>query len=287
MKRNNLYIGVAAAALLLGAGAAFGQTAITQNSVNDASVANFAGSISLEATIGAGASASIGANGAIASVSVSGINGGFIGEGEPAVQNFLGPIGSFGTINQTASNTGGASNAGRIFSTDISPDLGVGASVTVRAGGATAATAISGIADGTEENSGISYTTPAIGSVTQTADNTSLITNIGDIAAAGGTIGTLGTLDTGASVSIGASGAAAATSLSFVNASVLAPEGIGPISQSVSNTSPEGEALTISNDGLLGGTGNLGRGASVSISALRRCRSAPSPTLRRAPVFRR
>ncbi len=271
--RNHLYIGVATAALVLAAGSAFGQTVpvvpVNQAVTNNGAVSN-GGKIDSRGDLSIGSSLSIGATGAVASVSVSGINGAFT---NTAGSNNLNLQGSFGTISQTATNTGdvknfkpatgaGSATANIIDLGNSKADIGIGASVSVSATGAAAAISVSGIADAV--NYGLSYILPGTGAITQTAANRGSITNIGEIQNAKN-------LKAGASASIAATGAAASTSLSVVNAAVSSST-IGNITQSVTNdpstaAGANTPAITITNTGKLQITGDLGRGASASVSA--------------------
>ena len=99
--RKYLYAGVAAAALLGAAPSAWAQVDVNQTSTNSADVTINPSTISIGGSVAAGAGASIGATGAAAATSVTGIN-----------TDFTIPAGGFGTITQAVTNTANVTNTG-------------------------------------------------------------------------------------------------------------------------------------------------------------------------------
>jgi hypothetical protein len=105
---------------------------IQQNTVNSGKITNNGGSLITDDITGDGASVSIGASGAVSSVSVSSI----------VDQNQVASVLFSADINQTTSNTGAITNTGTISVGDLS---GQGASASVSAIGAASAVSFSTI----------------------------------------------------------------------------------------------------------------------------------------------
>ena len=170
---------------------------------------------------GIGASASISASGAVASVSFSSIFG-----TATAMDGPPNPIyrwdQSFGNIDQTATNYANVTNNGVI---NIGPGVivdsmsmtGVSSSASVGATGAATAFAVSSIADPILNTlpSSSPVTTALPPSITQTASNSGAITNSGNINFTGATAPVM--LGVGASASVSATGAVSSVSYRSVN----------------------------------------------------------------------
>lgn len=269
MKSISLKAGVAVAALMIGAPAAFAQVAITQDSTNGATVSNFGATsadpntigISFNAAVpgmGIGASGSISASGAVSSVSATAIN-----------QDFITP--TIGTVTQGAGNTAAIGNTGTL--TIGTGSTSAGSSASVGATGAAAAVSITGIGDGAASGT---FTGQTVGNIAQggashLVTNSGTITNIGLIDASGLTMA-----GNGSSASVSATGAVASVSVASIGATSFGANGIsnglggGTAVQTVTNTGD------ISNtSGATGLTpsagitiGDLtGKGASVSVGA--------------------
>ncbi|MEJ0005120.1 MAG: hypothetical protein WDM77_01695 [Steroidobacteraceae bacterium] len=199
---------------------------VTQTVDNVATVQNFGSVDALNSTgavpaggdftpgLGQGASVSVGATGAVASVSFSSLadsnayNPGTVGATLPVTNTF---------ISQGVSNEGFVSNVASIFTGDLT---GNGASVSASATGAVGSFSISG--------NNVSFAGGNFGSVGQTVDesgsnviNTAAI-NVGNLSGAG------------ASVSGGATGAVASVSYSNIGGSQSGLT-VGPVTQQVSN----------------------------------------------------
>jgi hypothetical protein len=246
---------------------------ISQTATNSGGAILNTGANIVVGSLAEGASASAGATGAVASVSVSGINTNLSG-------------GSFGGgITQSVNNSGTVTNTGANISAGtispppsgfgITPILGTGASLSASATGAVASVSYSNIG-GT--SGGLTY----VGSTDQTVTNTGAVLNQGTISLAppAGTV--VAQTGAGASLSVGATGAVASVSASATGdtangvTTIVAPgTSYGAITQTVTN-SPSGGAFPISNTGVISaGSANFGAGgplgggdgASASVSA--------------------
>jgi len=243
---------------------------------------------SIGGLIGIGASVSIAATGAVASVSVSGISTQTVTPGAPDPAAFTLP--SIGTVSQVsflngnvqpgALNTADVTNIGEIHHVG---NIMTGGSASISASGAVGSVGVSIINGDATALAGLpsSGTTLINTSFNNIGQIGQLIANTGNIANAG-TISTAGLTtplwDTSSSVSISGTGAAAAVSMSLINSNGLMPVvatlptawTIGPVVQVVGNS---GNVVNtgIVTSGLSGedtnNRPNLGRSASVSIGA--------------------
>jgi hypothetical protein len=169
---------------------------------------------------GTGASASISASGAVASVSFSsilGVSTDVIPPAPGAPYSAYRWDQSFGAINQTATNNAPVTNNGAITIAGAGGMTGVSASASVGATGAATAFSVSSIADPvlTGPSSGSAITAAIPPSIYQVATNTGAITNTGSIAFTGA--GSAVMLGVGASVSVSATGAVSSVSYRAVN----------------------------------------------------------------------
>jgi hypothetical protein len=218
--------------------AAADASAVSQG-VQNTGIINNTGAITFEAEVASAmltaASLSVSATGAVAAVSHSFVNANLAGSW------------SSGDILQGADNTGSVTNAGTIAGNNT--ELGQAASVAVSATGAVTAVSFSAV------NGEVTLPVtvePAFFDVEQYVNNEGAISNSGKITS-------LDALGVGASASVSASGATASVSFN-ANNSVLASSEIGVVTQQVKNDA------TVANSGMLS-TGNLDRGASVSVNA--------------------
>jgi hypothetical protein len=259
--KQSLLAGVAISAVIAGSTGAFAQTPvdvgnISQTSKNTSNVNNN-GSVTVHPgffvapTLGAGASAAVSATGAVASTDFSTIGGTLTGT-------------TTGTVTQSATNGNQSgvfffpntyANVSNTGSVTVGALRGDGASASISGTGAVASLSISGIDTTSQGNF-------AIGAVSQGASNTGTVTNYGTISA--------GALSgTGSSASISASGAVASVS----DSNILKPTGsLSSIPNtsiaSISQTATNNAGSPISNNGTITVAGNLGTGASASVSAM-------------------
>ena len=252
-------------ALTLPEGAPSLGTGITQYAYNTASVEN-TGSITSLGVLNQGASASITASGAIASIGFSSNNANLVAFGLEPVNTVVAGVG------QVASNGAGAiTNTGSI----TAGNLNSGAAVSVGATGAVASlnvSAIDGGMAGLKINPAESVVSPAAYlleipalstlAIYQTATNLGAITNAGTVLT--------GDLGLGASASVSATGAATSVAFSAINSvangSIVLPISSSPTAASILQTSTNSGA--VSNQAVSGmSVGSLGDGASASISA--------------------
>jgi filamentous hemagglutinin len=227
--------------------------AIIQTSTNNSSVSN-TGDLTLGVMSGKGASASISATGAVASVAY-GVN-------SPSTANPDGINGSnvnFAAITQTATSENSVRNNGDItLSGDVPAAIsGPGASASISATGAAASVAYSANTLNIEDSK-VTFS----GAIDQTATQSSQVVNLGTLTAGAIT-------GTGASASISATGAVASTAYSLNFSDITVSEtGLssvtfsGAIDQVVSSTG------STSNTGTLtaGDISGIGAGASISAS---------------------
>ena len=251
--------------------------------------------------LGTGSSASIGATGAVASVSVSSIN--------MALPN---PSGGFGGIAQGVGNSGDVTNAygytdgGGVFHPTAAlqmnlggGSIGQGASASISASGAVASVSVSGVDDGSGPGS---FSLPAIGSVSQYQPWTGWfagdfsyakradvadagpypgVTNSGDVFN-WGAISEIGTMAPGGSISVSGSGAVASVSLSTAAPGVVPDTSLGTapgatvpytVNVTANDVGNVGQwsrnTGAVDNTGTLGFNpgGGLGVGGSASVSA--------------------
>lgn len=190
---------------------------------------------------GAGASVSISASGAVASVAYN-LN----------TTNFSNSYLNFREgITQTVTNYANVTNDGTINTADLS---GHGASVSISASGAIASTSVSNIASNTS-TSDIIFS----GAITQTALNSSNVTN-------SGSIGVGGMIGKGGSVSITATGASASHSVGSVASDTSGQSvNIGSYTQSATNYGVVSNSGSISYN--TGSAVSLGSGSNLAISA--------------------
>ena len=235
--KQSLFAGVALAAVIAGSTGAFAQTVVDQTAKNYSDVTNSTkqdpSSVNVDGRLGTGASASVGATGAVASTSVSSINT----AANP-------PAGGFGKIDQKAVNTGDIKN--NHASVTVDGRLKTGASASVAATGAVASTSFSTV--------GGSMPGIKTGDVKQTA------TNGGDVSNRKATVEVGRLSGDGSSASIGATGAVASVSDSSIDSSAGKVK-IGDVKQKVSNGGD------INNSGKITAGRLSGDGSSVSISA--------------------
>lgn len=236
---------------------------VTQTATNDASVANGAtgegaNSITISGTdpaLGAGASASISASGAVTSVSVTNNFATTVNSNDVTIPNF-------GAVDQTATNSGVISNYGLItFSATEVMESGASASIS-------ASGAVSSLSQSSYSVVNTDPATPAIGNITQISTNTGVVTNEGEIT---GTSTTVLSGD-GASVSISATGAVASISSTFNGATLAGASTYtyGVIDQTATNGSSgePGVSPEVNNTSTDVTVGALsGNGASASVSA--------------------
>jgi hypothetical protein len=225
------------------------------NGAVDAAVDSGIGDVSNSGIVSAsyldvGASVSVSATGAVASMSESAI---YSGVKFSTVS---------GTIDQTVKNYGVISNNGKV----TTGNLGAAASASVSATGAVASVSTSAV--------GGTVLTPAyIGFIDEAVNQT--VTNTGDVSNTAGVIGgvtgvyTGELIASGASASISSSGAVASTTFSVIDGTFTTRDSgnglgaLGPITQTVTNAD-SGEVTNVGNMQ----TGALsGNGASASISA--------------------
>jgi hypothetical protein len=233
---------------------------ITQGSTNSADVDNSTGSlggiVSVGALQGHGASASVNANGAVSSVSLS--------YTLVCCNLSAGPSFTVGAIDQVSTN-GGLTNTGTIDNSSawvITNQLGNGAlsgngaSASINAGGATTSVSVVSI--------GSIIGAQMLGDVTQESTSTYSSDTNSSILNAGGKVEVNALSGLGSSASINAHGALASVSSASIFSDALAAFSVGNIQQSsVTSASP------VNNDNGLVTTagGNLGIGALASIGA--------------------
>jgi hypothetical protein len=251
--------------------------------INSATVTNI-GTINTIGNMNPGASASISASGAVASVGVSilAADGTNTGGTSASVAPITTTAASIGQIGQFVvnTNTANVTNTGIVtmatpFSSSESLLLDAGSTVSISATGAAAAVSVSMI------NSSLTSQGWTVGPVVQVADNSALVTNSGTVSASvnGSSGATLPALGRGASVSIGATGAAASFSISAISdntpSNVTLPTSIGGTFSDSSTPTPYSAGISqgvqntaqISNTGSITSLGSLGAGASASVSA--------------------
>jgi len=253
--------------------------------INSATVTN-TGTINTIGNMMPGSSASISASGAVASVGLSVLAANDVNTGgTPAsVTPITTTAASIGQIGQFVvnTNTANVTNIGTVtMATPVTSSenllLDVGSTVSISATGAAAAVSVGMI------NSSLTSPGWTVGPVVQVSDNSALINNNGTFTAGANIIASSGaalpTLGRGASVSIGATGAAASFSISALSgsteSSVTPPSNIGGtfydsstptpystgISQGVQNTAQ------VTNVGSIQSLGNMEAGSSASVSA--------------------
>lgn len=271
MSRSLLLSSCGAAALLaFSAGATFAQTAtvgnVLQTTKNKNHITND-GWISIDGIHGDGSSVSISATGAASAVSLQSINGYRTGGGTLAA----------GNVRQTTTNYGYIGNDGYItgYASGVS---GAGASASVSATGAQSAVSASRIG-------GNYYSTNTrIGSVHQRT------TNYGNVSNRGTILNTYyglyrGLSGNGSSVSVSATGAASAVSVSSINTGGSDTVSIGKrgrIDQTTTNNS-----WYVVNRGFIPGSywGDVsGHGASASVSATGAASSVSVSRIKSAPM---
>ena len=293
MRKHVLYAGVAAAALMLGASGAMAQ-AVDQTTTNGSLVNNNASSITSSGGLGMGASASIGATGAVSSASVSGVN-----------QIFNSPVGGFmnatvsnttASVFQSTTNNGDVTNGAPAVVGGSNPSAAMPQSIAIGSGNALAGSSVGISATGALSSLSISgvgvvsFTPPTVGNVDQTTtSNSANVTNLGTIVPGMTPTGNPPMLinntplvlsGDGASASVSATGAIAAVGVSSNNATgftamsigggTAAVQGVsnavpGTINQTATNTT---SGKTISNTSTGVTVGDLtGKGASVSVGA--------------------
>jgi hypothetical protein len=209
--------------------------------------------VNVGAISGDGASARIGATGAVAGISYSTIGSTAANGGLPQ---------TIGGVGQLVTNSGAVSNFSALTGTGLT---GAGSSAGISALGAGASFSASSIGD--VSNAPLSSPTAGLGfSVTQQVTNAG--TGIGAGTTNNGQIGLgTGALANGASASISATGAQAAVSASAINTTTFTSPFFGTISQTVTNGAL-GAAMPVLNSfsGLT--TGDLsGHASSVSATA--------------------
>lgn len=242
----------AAAALLLtlGMGAAMAQTAIDQTPTNSGDVntrdpGGGAATLTGVGSLGDGASVSVGASGASAVSSLSGIQA-----------DFAAPTGGYGTVDQTSSNTGDITTDGSITFDAGATAAGAGASAAVSASGAGASFVITG------NNTTEALAVPDVGNVTQSATNGVTAEVDGAILNTGTITGSALVLSgDGASVSVSASGASTVVATTGIDAAVFGGSTIGTVGQTATNYGG------VTNDGTVTVTDVSGDAASVGVSA--------------------
>lgn len=220
---------------------------VTQKSLNSstANVTN-TGTITVNppSSTGVGSSISVGANGALSSLSVTGVGG----------TNFTAPVAD--DITQRSENNADIANSATMYLNGLTL-AGNGSSVSANAGGAFASVSVSGI-------NALSFKMGEYGDIKQTVIN-------GTSAPVTNTVKyyvTTGDLDgAGASVSTGASGATAAVGASFISVSgTVTGTELGDITQSAKNGSDVTNTYAPAYIGIT--TTDLdGNGTSVSTSA--------------------
>lgn len=260
----------AAALLAVSAGAAFAQSIsvgnVSEYTVNYGPVYN-SGWISVSGIHGDGSSVSISATGAASAVSLQSINGNYTGGGKLKV----------GNVKQTTKNFAPVRNYGTIsgYATGVS---GHGASASVSATGAQSAVSLSRIG-------GNYYPTKTkIGSVKQYTLNYGNVTNTGTILNTWYGLAS-GLSGNGSSVSVSATGAASAVSVSSINtggSDKIKVANYGRIKQTTKNRSGY-----VINYGFIPGSyrGDLsGHGASASVSATGAASSVSVSRIASAPM---
>lgn len=245
--------------MLLSSTSAFAQTAVDQTTINTGDILNpvFI-RLNQNGTLGIGTSVSATTTGAASQVSVSGVGIGGTGSFANA------PNGGFGTVSQSARNLGTTTNLGAIL-LRRNTRLGVGASISTNATGATSAMSASGI-------QGNNFSPLSAGVVTQSAVNgpNATVRNNTWMVTRGVRL-----TGNGSSVSTSAVGASSAISGNFVNANTSAPRNpdnialgwtVASASQTATNTGRVTNRLAAFARRLV--IGNLvGTGTSVSLSA--------------------
>jgi hypothetical protein len=221
---------------------------ITQSSDNNSPAIINLGAIGLLGNIsGDGTSAGIGASGATSAIGVMSIGG-----TAPSVH-------VDGDISQNAQNTAIVANLGIIVvgGLGVGNVVGDGASLSISASGSTSAISYSSINSAADQNTKVQ-----LGDVTQLAgNNNGPILNVGLIDFGGDLTGT------GASVSVGASGATSAIGFSSLNSignttgKAAAAITTGDINQGTVNNG------RVFNLGAIDGGNVTGRGASLNVSA--------------------
>lgn len=226
-----------------------------------------------------GASVSVSASGAVASVSISSVNGGsdtLANIGTTTVQshdnsndNITGTVSNnvntgimqsptsftyysgLPTLSPGVENSGAVTNYGSIANIET---MAVGSSASISASGAVAAVSMSAL------NTDFSGAAP-VGNVAQAVSNTGAIVNNGSISFTSGT----SSIDVASSASISATGAVTSTGVSAIDSSVSGLS-FGLIQQSADNTIAGSTGISNTGSITLGGA-PLGNGASVSVSA--------------------
>jgi hypothetical protein len=253
--------------LALAAPMASAQTAVTQNTTNSAAVFNPAvGTNTIDlggGGLGAGASVSTSAGGAVSSTSVTGIN-----------SHFVNPVGGFGIVIQGAGNIPPASvtNNGAIIG--ASGDAALGSSLSIGARGAASTFSIIGMG-------GIPFLVVAnVGDIAQGFSATIMgslpVLNDAPISNTGEIIGPTGgpalnLSGTGASASVSATSAMSVVSRTALGATGFTGTTFGQIHQVPGNSNTAGAPGTGVFNGLQGEGISLGAisgdGASVSATA--------------------
>ena len=211
---------------------------------------------------GDGASASVSATGAVASVSVAAINSPGVLTPAPT------PLGgtAVGNVTQAVTNVGVVDNTVLASDTVTSGAVsGDGARLSVSATGAQASVSLASIDSFTDTNSVGDVTQGISGNVSAPISNTGAITNTSTtVSTNGGDVS-----GTGASVSVSATGAVASVSVASISSNLSgspSPLSVGTVGQVVLNSSTgaiSNNSTTVTTDG-----GAIsGNGASVSVGA--------------------
>ncbi len=248
-KRKMLYKGTALALVFgLTGTAAMAQTIVNQDTTNNGAVTvgGDAANITGVGNLAQSASVSVGSSGAVAGVSVTGIN-----------QVFVTPAGGFGTVNQDAGNNGAVTTRNAAITTSGTTTAGDAASMGISASGSGASLAFNGIGA-----IGFAAGAPDVGNVTQTSSNSGSVDNGGSANVSTITATALTLSGAASSLSVGASGASSSVSGTSIGATTSGAQTFGTVSQTSTNA-----AATVSNYGSITAATATGDGASVSISA--------------------
>jgi len=211
---------------------------VAQTAINDGSVSN-SGAVTT-GPLDQGASASVSATGAVASLAMS-ANGGTLAGETAAFQN----------VTQTVTNLGNVTNQASTINTS---NLDAGASAAISATGALAAISLSTV------NATVTDSVALAGNYSQTVTNGEIVEgdSIGNISNSGSVV--VSNLANGASASVSATGAVASLSVSAINSTAKFSTVTGSIDQTVLN-----KATVTNTGGVTAGT--LADGASVAVSA--------------------
>jgi hypothetical protein len=227
---------------------------LVQQDATNTGIVTGTGTITFDAgtSVGDAASVSIGASGSSASLSIRGV--GDINFSIPDIQ---------GQGAQDVSNAAAVTATGTITGTAV--DLsGNGASAGVSASGASASFMTLGL--GAASFGGQTFgdeTTLAA----QIVSNDGAATGEADVSNTGSTISLAALSGDAASASIGAKGASASSSMTTIATTAASGNELGPLTQTVSNATTDGGAISVSG-GSISITGDmLGLSSSASISA--------------------